>query len=247
MDAVSLLTADHRHVEELFDRYRGTAPTDASRKRIVREITRVLCRHSAAEEQVVYPEARLVVDSPAVVDDALDDHASVTNHLADLESLDWRSPEYERTVMELIAAVRVHVADEEENLFPALRARLLTSALREMVVIMEKVRRRAPTHPSTTAKSPLVLLSHAAKAAMTTARKAIGAASKALKPARRGRRKSRQRVGRAKAAPDRTARVKGRTPAVMRKRVPAPDTKTGRRRAGSRARSRRAIGRPRRR
>jgi hemerythrin superfamily protein len=239
-DALSVLIADHRHVEELFDRYRRISPTDASRKRILREISRSLCRHSAAEEQVVYPEARRAVDSQAVIDDALDDHATVTNHLADLESLDWRSPEYERTVGQLIGAVRDHFAEEEENLFPVLRARLLPSALGEMAALIEKVSSRAPLRPSITAKSPSVLLSDAAKAAMKTARKAIGAAGKALKPVRRPRRKSSPRI---KAAQGGTARSNARTRAVKPKHV--RPRKTGGRPANAKARSRRAIGRPR--
>src|SRR5262249_16488375 len=211
MDVLSMLTVDHRHVEELFHRYRQISPTDASPKRIVREITHSLCRHLAAEEQVVYPEARRAIDSPAVVDDALDDHASVTNHLANLESLDWRSPEYERTVRELFGVVRDHFVEEEENLFPLLRARLLPSALGEMATLVEKVKGRGGTRRAMTAKSPAVLLSDVANAAITTVRKAIGAAGKALKPVHRARQKSNLRTNAAHGA---TARSNSRTRAV---------------------------------
>jgi hemerythrin superfamily protein len=181
MDVVSLITVDHRNVEKLFDDYRATGPRDTARKRIVREITAELVRHGRAEEEIVYPEAQNLVELP-VVNAALVAHGEITNCLADLESLDWRSPEYERTVVNLMKTVRRHVADEERDILPALRRGMTATALAELGALLAKAQDRSPPRPPKTAKSPKLLLRDGAKAAIKTARKAIDVTARAIAP-----------------------------------------------------------------
>jgi hemerythrin superfamily protein len=211
MDAITLITADHRKIAELFARYRASMPTDPARVKIVRDFTRELTAHAAAEEQVMYPEARRVVEDGVIVDDARSEHREIRHYLADLESLDWRTPQFEETVTKLIGCVEQHVADEERTILPALRDGVTATGLEEMGVLMEQARRTAPKRPPTIAKSTSLLLSDAADAAMTTARKAVSAVTRAIAPSgektrtrnRRKRRSTMTRAARARTTPKR--------------------------------------------
>jgi len=181
MDAITLICADHRKVAELFERYRTKGTADPARRKIARDITRALTEHATAEEQVMYPEARAVIEDAVVVDDARAEHREMRRWLANLDSLDWRSAEFEQTMLDLIESVEHHVADEEQTILPALRGGVTVTGLEEMGVLMEKAKRTAPKRPPRTAKSPTLLLSDAADAAIGTARKAVSAVRRAMK------------------------------------------------------------------
>jgi hemerythrin superfamily protein len=53
-DALSMLKADHREVEQLFDRYK-VASRRADRARIVKEVCNALTIHAILEEEVFLP------------------------------------------------------------------------------------------------------------------------------------------------------------------------------------------------
>src|SRR5689334_11420651 len=67
MDAVQLLKADHRAVEDLFEDYEN-ARSRSAKARLAKRICLELCVHAAIEEEIFYPGVRGAVD-----DDALDE------------------------------------------------------------------------------------------------------------------------------------------------------------------------------
>jgi hemerythrin superfamily protein len=57
-DAISLLTADHRMVAQLFADYERGLQGPKAKRQVVDQITRELSVHAAIEEAYFYPEVR---------------------------------------------------------------------------------------------------------------------------------------------------------------------------------------------
>jgi hemerythrin superfamily protein len=76
-DAVALLKADHRKVEELFDKFEKAR--DAGRKKaLAEEICRELCVHATIEEEIFYPACQEAAEEDIVYESYVEhDGASV--------------------------------------------------------------------------------------------------------------------------------------------------------------------------
>jgi hemerythrin superfamily protein len=147
-DAISLLTDDHRSIEELFARFEQT--TDGARKRrhdLVRRISEALSVHASIEEEIFYPAARGAVSDVDDVLEALEEHHLVKMTLAELQAMDPGHERYGAKVTVLIENVRHHVEEEEGEMFPAVRKELGTERLREIGAALEAAKRTAPTRP----------------------------------------------------------------------------------------------------
>jgi hemerythrin superfamily protein len=124
-DALDLLTADHRTVEELFGRYEALLSGDDSpeKRHVVETITRELTVHAELEESIFYPTVRqLLAEGEELVDESLQEHGQVKGLLAELEAMEPGSAGYDARVMNLIGDVRHHVNEEEGEMFPKLRS-----------------------------------------------------------------------------------------------------------------------------
>lgn len=147
MDAVDLLEHDHRMVEQLFRDY-GAAATDAQRRGVVEITIRELSKHAALEELAVYPFVRRAVPgADADVDQRLEHHMAIKQMLIALDRLDVGAPEEAALVADLEAEVRVHVAEDEDDLLPALRAAVDQDALDELGSALDDAKQIAPTRP----------------------------------------------------------------------------------------------------
>lgn len=145
-DVIADLEADHRRVEELFKSYRRT--TDAQRPEVLQDLVRELSVHAALEEQIVYPAVRAKLDQGTEeADHAIDEHQQIKRLLADLEKFDIGTPEHTDRFEGLVAAVQEHVAEEEGELLPQLRAALDPERLDQMASLVDKARSLMPTHP----------------------------------------------------------------------------------------------------
>jgi Hemerythrin HHE cation binding domain len=82
-DAISLLTDDHRTVEQLFaDSERGLQGPQA-RRQVVDQVIRELSVHAAIEEACFYPEVRKALgEGGELVDESLHEHQEVKEALA---------------------------------------------------------------------------------------------------------------------------------------------------------------------
>lgn len=122
-NVIDELMTDHREVEELFGRIDGLAPGDKDRKLYADQVTMELVRHSVAEEAYLYPAVRKhVPGGDALADQEIGDHARAERLMKDLEGCDAGDPEFDRLMTMLMTEIRSHLADEEQNLFPRLRA-----------------------------------------------------------------------------------------------------------------------------
>lgn len=156
-NVIDELMTDHREVEELFGRIDGLPPGDKDRKVYADQATMELVRHSVAEEEYLYPAVREhVAGGDVLADKEIDDHSKAERIMKDLEGCDADDPEFDRLVGMLMTEIRSHVADEEENLFPKLRAACSADTLDDLGDKVRQAKKMAPTrpHPSAPDKPP---------------------------------------------------------------------------------------------
>lgn len=124
MDAIEMLTRDHRKVEELFGKLERTADPSA-RAELVQELADEVLVHAHVEEQVVYPTAReRLEDADDLVRDALREHQEVEKKLLELLDADAGDGDFMEKVTELRDLIDHHVEEEENELFPRLEEEL---------------------------------------------------------------------------------------------------------------------------
>jgi hemerythrin superfamily protein len=149
MDAISLLRADHKTVEQLFKRFEKAGDRAYVEKRqIVDRIIEELSIHAAIEEQVFYPVVRQTVPrTEDVTLESLEEHRIVKWVLSELVDLEPQHERFDAKVTVLMENVRHHVEEEEQELFPKVRESLSRTALVDLGEAMVEAKKSAPTRP----------------------------------------------------------------------------------------------------
>jgi hemerythrin superfamily protein len=149
MDAISLLRADHKTVEQLFKRFEKAGDRAYAEKRqIVDRIIEELSVHAAIEEQVFYPVVRQTVpDTEDIALESLEEHHIVKWVLSELVDLDPQHERFEAKVTVLLENVRHHIEEEEDEFFPKVRAQLSRTALAGLGEALADAKETAPTRP----------------------------------------------------------------------------------------------------
>ncbi|GAB3658290.1 hemerythrin domain-containing protein [Streptomyces sparsus] len=147
-NVIDELVTDHREVEDIFGRIDGLPVGDKDRKTYVEQATIELVRHSVAEEAYLYPAVReYLPDGDVIADKELKEHATAEQIMKDLEGVEPGDPEFDRLTGKLMEEIRAHVADEEQNLFPRLRAAAGEEKLNELGDQVRRAKSMAPTRP----------------------------------------------------------------------------------------------------
>ncbi|MBA3729810.1 MAG: hemerythrin domain-containing protein [Sphingomonas sp.] len=118
------LAAEHKMVLTLFDKMLDTEK-DQTKKRalLLLQLGHALDKHAYAEEHVVYPCLR--ENNDASVAELLEkEHGEVKTYLHRLSNMPKDSPEWIDIVSEFRAAIAPHMAMEENEVFPHLRAQM---------------------------------------------------------------------------------------------------------------------------
>ncbi|MFC8452618.1 hemerythrin domain-containing protein [Kitasatospora sp. NPDC057223] len=130
-DIVGELSADHRAVAELLAQV-GTARTSGSDTLtgLLDQLSDLLLSHCTEEEDILFPAVHeQVPDGGALVFTSLADHLAIGQYVTDLQGLAPADPAFGPLVDGLTAAVRTHLAEEDERLFPAVREALAPALL----------------------------------------------------------------------------------------------------------------------
>jgi hypothetical protein len=124
MDAVSLLKADHRKVEDLFEKFEKAR--DSGRKEaLVHEICTELCLHTLLEEEIFYPACQAEIDDEDVVEESYVEHDSAKVLVAELMQSSADDEFFDAKVSVLSEEIKHHVKEEEkrgEGLFAQAKA-----------------------------------------------------------------------------------------------------------------------------
>ena len=149
MDAITLLTADHHDVEQLFQQFERAGDRAYVQKRqIVDRIIEALSVHAAIEEQVFYPVARATVPATEdVVLESLEEHHVVKWLLSELADMDATHERFVAKTTVLMENVRHHVKEEETDFFPKVRKQLGRNELLELGDALAEAKKSAPTRP----------------------------------------------------------------------------------------------------
>jgi hypothetical protein len=111
MDAVALLKADHRKVEELFATYEG-ARSSASKAKLAQQICMELSVHATIEEEILYPACRGQIEDD-MVDEAYVEHDGAKVLIAELMQGSPDDDFYDAKVKVLSEEIKHHVKEEE--------------------------------------------------------------------------------------------------------------------------------------
>ncbi len=151
MDAIALLTTDHKTVEQLFKKFEKLGPRAKKTKQdVVERIIKELSVHAAIEELVFYPAVRQAIEDEKVTDlvlESLEEHHIVKWVLSELQGMSSEHERFDAKVTVLMENVRHHVEEEEEELFPAVAKAFDKERLNEMGKAMAEAKKAAPTRP----------------------------------------------------------------------------------------------------
>lgn len=116
MDAIELLTSQHRSMETMLASVLEAQDTDARRK-LYAEAADQLTMHIASEEQLFYPAVKTVRTEDILLE-SLEEHLSLKRLMADLLQLAPQDQAFEPKFKVLKEQAEHHHREEEEHLFP---------------------------------------------------------------------------------------------------------------------------------
>jgi hemerythrin superfamily protein len=139
LDAIQLLTADHKQVKQLFKDFEklvdGQAGDDEKQK-LAERICTMLTAHATIEEEIFYPAARQAIDEQDLLDEAVVEHASAKDLIGQIEDMEPSEELYDAKVTVLGEYIDHHVKEEEGQIFPKLqKAKLDLQALGEQMLV----------------------------------------------------------------------------------------------------------------
>ncbi len=111
-DAIALLKADHRAVEELFANFEK-ASGDGRKEKIAREICTELKIHTMIEEEIFYPAFRGKIEDD-LLDEAVVEHDGAKVLINDIEAGGPDEDYYDAKVKVLQEQIEHHVEEEEK-------------------------------------------------------------------------------------------------------------------------------------
>ena len=132
------LAAEHQAVMKLFDAMQATTDRNTTkRSMLLMQMKHALAKHAIEEENAVYPCLR---DSGQTeeADHLNHDHGYVKQFLYDLENMPKDSPAFMTKIGEFRSAVEEHVREEEDKIFPKLKAKLSAEQNKALTAAMNK-------------------------------------------------------------------------------------------------------------
>ena len=113
MDAIAMLKADHRKVEELFEKFEQTNGK-ATKQKLAEQICLELKVHTAIEEEIFYPACRGKIEDD-LVNEAYVEHDSAKLLINEIEAGGPDEEFYDAKVKVLSEMIEHHVKEEEQR------------------------------------------------------------------------------------------------------------------------------------
>lgn len=121
-DAIGMLIADHKKVKTLFEQFDALSDrSKVNKKKIADQICQELTVHTQLEEQIFYPAVRKPIKDDDLMDEALVEHASAKELIAQIKDMDPGDDLYDAKVKVLSEQIEHHVGEEEGEMFPEVR------------------------------------------------------------------------------------------------------------------------------
>jgi hypothetical protein len=122
LDAIALLKADHRKVEDLFAKFETARKP--KKQGLVQQICAELTAHTIIEEEIFYPACKGEIEAD-MLSEAYVEHDSAKVLIAEIEASSPDAEFYDAKVKVLSEQIEHHVRDEErrsEGMFASARA-----------------------------------------------------------------------------------------------------------------------------
>src|SRR5690606_39529288 len=110
-DAIALLKADHREVEDLFSKFESARGQECKRT-IAEQICNELKIHTIIEEEIFYPAFRGKIEDDTL-DEAYVEHDGAKVLINDIEAGEPKDDFYDAKVKVLSEEIKHHVHEEE--------------------------------------------------------------------------------------------------------------------------------------
>jgi len=170
MDAFSLLKADHRKVEELFEEFESAS--GQAKMRLFQQIKTELELHTHIEETIFYPAVEEPKPTHDLTLEAYEEHDVVKKLLQELNRAKNPNEEWEAKAKVLQENVEHHVEEEENELFPKASKVLSSEELESLGEQMESEKARQQRSGSKSSKKSVKKSASKTKSASTAQKRA---------------------------------------------------------------------------
>lgn len=119
-DILTLIEADHRKVEELFEELEKSKSSKKTYECLT-QIYKELNLHAKAEELVFYPAMREYDETAELIEEAEEEHAEAETLLEQIKTMSPDDDQFKHKIEQLKKSVQHHVEEEESEIFEAVR------------------------------------------------------------------------------------------------------------------------------
>lgn len=145
-DVVDLLRRQHEEARRLLSQVEQL--TGDARRDEFQQLVQLLAVHETAEEEVVYPAVRKMVDDGDTLADArMAEEDEAKKALSELEEIGVEHPDFDSQLDSFKQLVLAHAENEEQEVFPQLRESHSRDQLESMATGVRAAESFAPTHP----------------------------------------------------------------------------------------------------
>ncbi len=137
-----ILHEEHEKVAKLLKEI-GAEKDNDNRKALIKEVHHDLMLHTKFEEDEVYPAIQKAIGEKGGVKDAVEEHQEAMQLLKALaKSVDAGETGWKAELKELEAAIKHHVSDEENKLFPKAREKMAKTKAEKMASDYRSVKKQ---------------------------------------------------------------------------------------------------------
>lgn len=146
-DGIQVLIDDHREVESLFAQYEKSSDR-GEQTRIVHKVIHQLAVHGEIEELLFYPRLRTALpEGNELADEAVHEHLTIKQVLNQLDRMTAEDDGFEDRMRDLMAEVRHHVEEEENEIFPKIREAVDADQIQRLGTSLQGAKAIVPTRP----------------------------------------------------------------------------------------------------
>lgn len=132
------LAAEHKAVLKLFDALEATEPEATTKRTILlTQMKHALAKHALEEENTIYPALR-EAGEVAGADELNAEHGYVKQYLYELENMPNNGDAFLDKVRKFRTDIEDHMREEEQELFPKLKAKLSPERNKQLTMAMNK-------------------------------------------------------------------------------------------------------------
>ena len=142
LDAISVLSRDHRRLLDLAQRFQGGLEAGRERAQLLEEMAEELATHASIETEILFPAVQEeVAGAEDFAQRRIEEAEELRKKASRFRQLDRVSPRLERRAARLIRDIDHHVEKEEDQVFALLTQKLGDERLARLGADLDRARR----------------------------------------------------------------------------------------------------------